>query len=569
MPTVSAIPPPVTPQPAAAPVSPPASSSAPAEPFRTVLARTTAARNSDITTPADRAVVDRAVGDRGVGTDADATEAINAADATDETATDSTQLAAQLAAGLFVVGPGVVLSSSGSPVPRVADPGVPGVPDPTTTTADTLSRAEQLRLRLAAAPQTLPQSATAATTTATLNQPLTAARPRATAADATDPTNTDPTAAANPNAVAAAVVTPLPATGLPGGLRPTVVAQAPVVADLTPPAPTPPAPAEAGPSPIAGPTEASAVPGVQIGDRPSVAGERFAALAAAARSTERATQLSTAPVAVPPEAAPILPVQTAVPKPAAAANPLLAATVGTATPPTATPPTATPPAVVPAPVPLPDGRPLPGNGTTPRVAPFAAADVVATPAAPGRAFADVFRDWNADATTSRAADPTAAGTGSPLPVPTAAAPASTPAASPTATATPAVAVQVADGIVAHARVLDRDGATEFRLRLDPPELGRVHVRLVTDADGLRGQVVVADDAVRRMIESQLPELRQRLEAAGVTVQRLDVSTDPGTGGPGNPYRGSSTPEFAPLSRTADPRRPAGRAAVAGRVDVTV
>lgn len=134
------------------------------------------------------------------------------------------------------------------------------------------------------------------------------------------------------------------------------------------------------------------------------------------------------------------------------------------------------------------------------------------------------------------------------------------------------AVQLADEIVTQARVLDRDGAVEFQLQLDPPELGRVRVNLLASGDEIHGQVIVADDAVRRMIETHLPDLRQRLEAAGLNIQRFDIAADPGTGGGRNPYREDSPsrlflnhslpPSFAPRSSVQSKL-------TAGGIDITV
>ena len=81
---------------------------------------------------------------------------------------------------------------------------------------------------------------------------------------------------------------------------------------------------------------------------------------------------------------------------------------------------------------------------------------------------------------------------------------------------------------------------------------------------VHGRVLCASDAVRQMIESQLPELRQRLEAAGVNVQQFNVSTDPGSGGNQNAYRAAMLEEFAP--RTAATGTPAAPRARIGRVD---
>jgi hypothetical protein len=163
----------------------------------------------------------------------------------------------------------------------------------------------------------------------------------------------------------------------------------------------------------------------------------------------------------------------------------------------------------------------------------------------------------------------------------AAPPATAPVAPPTTDAPPAVAratpaapvaVQLTDGVTAHAHTLAATGEVEFRMRLDPPDLGQVRVNLIGSGEHVRGELVVADDAVRRMIESQLPELRQRLEAAGVTVQRFDVTTDTAGGG-ANPNGGSADrtptelPPAAPAPRTA--RAWYAAPLPAGGLDVTV
>jgi hypothetical protein len=75
-----------------------------------------------------------------------------------------------------------------------------------------------------------------------------------------------------------------------------------------------------------------------------------------------------------------------------------------------------------------------------------------------------------------------------------------------------------------------------------------------------------------MLESQLPELRQRLEAAGVNIQRFDVATDANSGGWRNPHREAAS-DFAqrvasveaPVARPRPRTAPAG----AGSLDVTV
>jgi flagellar hook-length control protein FliK len=147
----------------------------------------------------------------------------------------------------------------------------------------------------------------------------------------------------------------------------------------------------------------------------------------------------------------------------------------------------------------------------------------------------------------------------------------TPAAGETTAPAATPAAQVADAVVGHTQVLAKNGTVEFHMRLDPPDLGRVQIQLVARGDEVHGQVLVASEAVRQTMESQLPELRQRLEAAGVNVQQFSVATDPGTGGGRNPYRDSAPPEYAapaPSSTAAGPvRQPVGRRT--GSLDVTV
>jgi hypothetical protein len=76
-----------------------------------------------------------------------------------------------------------------------------------------------------------------------------------------------------------------------------------------------------------------------------------------------------------------------------------------------------------------------------------------------------------------------------------------------------------------------------------------------------------------MIESQLPELRQRLEAAGITVQNFNVTTDPSGGGNRNarqePTPETPTPLLTAPSTTATTRFRTNTIPRSGQVDVVV
>lgn len=333
------------------------------------------------------------------------------------------------------------------------------------------------------------------------------------------------------------------------GQTPAIPAQPPIVVNLIPNVPVPVDPSVTNP-PVAEPTAAipaSALPSAQLGQRPANAGEPFAALASAG------AQL----------AAPAQP-----PASVAFTNVLTEADRTGPAPTVALP-------VEPAPRELPPQESVPaarvrfatGETVLPPVN-FSRQALTALASTPVR-FVEVVTEARP---TEKAVEDVTSAAPNALAGADRFAPTAPPAPAPAEAvrvAPAAPAVQLAESVVVHAQVLKRDGEVEFQMRLDPPELGRMQVRLVTRGDEIHGQVVVASDAVRGMIESQLPELRHRLEAAGVTIERFDVATDPNTGGGRNPYR-EAEPTFAP--RAPEARiAPRPRAAVTspGTLDVTV
>jgi flagellar hook-length control protein FliK len=137
-----------------------------------------------------------------------------------------------------------------------------------------------------------------------------------------------------------------------------------------------------------------------------------------------------------------------------------------------------------------------------------------------------------------------------------------------AVSTPPVAAQLQDAFVSQARVIERGGRHEFQLRLDPPELGEVKVRVLAMGDKVEARLVVSDDAVRKLIESQLPDLRQRLEQAGVAVPKFDVTTDGGRANTGGDAWDRPQPVAPPPRTTAPTAAPTARSVAGGLLDVT-
>jgi len=104
----------------------------------------------------------------------------------------------------------------------------------------------------------------------------------------------------------------------------------------------------------------------------------------------------------------------------------------------------------------------------------------------------------------------------------------------------AVADQVAGSILARAELVQREGSTEFHLRLEPPELGSVHIHLTATDQGISARLVVHESSARQLIQSQLESLRQRLQDGGIALGQFDVTgRGGGQAGSQQGQRGSS------------------------------
>jgi len=111
--------------------------------------------------------------------------------------------------------------------------------------------------------------------------------------------------------------------------------------------------------------------------------------------------------------------------------------------------------------------------------------------------------------------------------------------------------QVSAAMEARAGELTAGQPVEVHLRLDPPELGMIRVHLRLSDEGVSVRFIAGDEAVTKLLESQLPDLRQSLAERGLSFMQCDVSS-------GNSQQQSSSfgpdsdqPTFAP--RTVAPR----------------
>jgi len=69
----------------------------------------------------------------------------------------------------------------------------------------------------------------------------------------------------------------------------------------------------------------------------------------------------------------------------------------------------------------------------------------------------------------------------------------------------------------------RDGLPEVRLQLSAAGWHGTEVRLVAGKHGLEATLVVASEAARRVVESQLADLARALEARGLHVARCQIA----------------------------------------------
>ncbi len=156
--------------------------------------------------------------------------------------------------------------------------------------------------------------------------------------------------------------------------------------------------------------------------------------------------------------------------------------------------------------------------------------------------------------------------------------AATPGSAPAPSApAPAMTERTLPELAERIQVLVRDGVQEARIRLDPPDLGEVEIRL-TIADGKLQVDVRADQgATRDAFAAALPELRQALEARQLSPDRIELSfgdtggsTADSTGGRARDNGGddgSGSPRYADevALRTATRNR-RGNSGTAGRID---
>lgn len=88
---------------------------------------------------------------------------------------------------------------------------------------------------------------------------------------------------------------------------------------------------------------------------------------------------------------------------------------------------------------------------------------------------------------------------------------------------------VGEQILDSVRASTAPGDRQIVIRLQPPELGTVSVRLREQGDHLEGTIEVGKSDVRHEIERALPDVVRGLQEAGVPIRRFDVTSSDSAG----------------------------------------
>jgi len=88
-------------------------------------------------------------------------------------------------------------------------------------------------------------------------------------------------------------------------------------------------------------------------------------------------------------------------------------------------------------------------------------------------------------------------------------------------------LQIIAQIAHSARAQLRDGRSELTLRLDPPSLGTVHMRVVAQGSAMTAHLEASLEASRDLINANLPVLKDALAGMGIDISHFSVTVGGG------------------------------------------
>jgi len=126
-------------------------------------------------------------------------------------------------------------------------------------------------------------------------------------------------------------------------------------------------------------------------------------------------------------------------------------------------------------------------------------------------------------------------------------------------------------IVQSARIILKDGDSgTIRMRLNPPELGKVKIELNLADNSISGKIIVESDAAKNAFEKGLADLQDAFRSGGFESAKLEVSVGSGdAGGAGARQDGGAAPFWSERSRSLAFDRVPSLASYASRADRAV
>lgn len=80
-----------------------------------------------------------------------------------------------------------------------------------------------------------------------------------------------------------------------------------------------------------------------------------------------------------------------------------------------------------------------------------------------------------------------------------------------------------DQVLAHATTRQDAAVSRIEAQIDPPELGRMRIEISKTPEGMTAHLTVEDPSVLALLDQQMREVQQNLEAAGVPVASFTLS----------------------------------------------